>query len=560
MSKALRIKIIDYLRANDADTKYIDIRAHVLNDNDSVNERNELKATLDYLSNKRLIAINGSYEFLHWTASYGLYNLDNKVIATKLTKLGKAYHPENEDDAMEAAVQPVLAVIKKASVSKGEPVLAGEDVEQASPWYTEPEPEKAPENAVEELEQVLPWYTAPEDEKVPENAVAEPEQVLPWYTEREAEITPETPTAETAEQQLPWYTEPTPAAETITNTAESEISEATDKPSEETLPWYVEPATDPEIPAFKMAPDTDDLEYDELPDAQLPWHTEPKEDITSIATDEASTATPEEPLPWYTIPKEEEPAPVAKEEPLPEETERPLPWYTPPVEEVVPVAKEESLPQEAEQPLPWYTPPVKEEVVPVAKEESAPQVAEQPLPWYTPPVKEEIVPVAKEEPLPQVAEQPLPWYTPPVKEGIVPVAKGEPLPQEAEQPLPWYTPPVEEEAVPVASYKPAEAQKEEPVAATFGHKPLEESGPVIYRFPPLEPKPESVVKPAPMVIERLNNNLSSGIDAISNIKIKMEKPAVLTGDFEKNINVILKFVLIVVLFLLFGCIVWLYLG
>jgi len=47
MSKALRIKIIDYLRRHDATVKYIDIKAHVLHDKDSVEQRYAFKATLD---------------------------------------------------------------------------------------------------------------------------------------------------------------------------------------------------------------------------------------------------------------------------------------------------------------------------------------------------------------------------------------------------------------------------------------------------------------------------------------------------------------------------------
>lgn len=110
MSKALRVKIIDYLRHHDAVTQYVDIREHVLSGNDSVEQRNELKATLDYLSNNRFIVINGSYEFLHWSLIDGLYNLDNKVIAAKLTHKGLKYHPEGDAEILEQ-VKPVLAVV-----------------------------------------------------------------------------------------------------------------------------------------------------------------------------------------------------------------------------------------------------------------------------------------------------------------------------------------------------------------------------------------------------------------------------------------------------------------
>ena len=111
MSKALRVKIIDYLRHHDAVTQYIDIRAHVLGGNDSVEQRNELKVTLDYLSNNRFIAINGSYEFLHWKLIEGLYNLDNKVIAAKLTHKGLKYHPDEDTNILQQVAKPVLAVV-----------------------------------------------------------------------------------------------------------------------------------------------------------------------------------------------------------------------------------------------------------------------------------------------------------------------------------------------------------------------------------------------------------------------------------------------------------------
>ena len=293
MSKALRIKIIDYLRRHDATVKYIDIKAHVLHDKDSVEQRDEFKATLDYLSNNKYIAINGSYEFLHWTMAQGLYNLGNKVIAAKLTPKGQNYQPEKDADEMEAAVQPVLAVIKKSNEAKYERAYGAE-------------------------------------------------------------------------------------AEEVT----AEESYETDKTVE---PKYYQP--------------------DEV---SLPWYTETKPEVT------------EEPkLPWYEDVKHDDP------------------------------------------------------------------VAEPKLPWY-----EDVNP-----------------------------AEPQPIPEPFE----------------------------------------EKTEPKIYKFPPIDYKPENITRhPAPMVIEILNENLSQSLDAISNLKIK--KPARLTGDFERDVNVILKFVLVIVLFLFFACIVWLYMG
>jgi len=344
MSKALRIKIIDYLRTNDATTRYIDIRAYVLNERDSVEQRNEFKSTLDYLSNNKLIGINGSYEFLHWTMVNGLYNLSNKVIAAKLTQKGLSYHPENGEDELEAAVQPVLAVIKKSGGAKNEPT-----------------PDNAPAEEVTTVDSVQPVnYPANEPKYY------EPDEItLPWYTETKPEEVEET---------------------NLTSHAEKKDEE----PEEDKLPWYTEPKAE------------------EVEETKLPWYTEAK-------TEE------------------------------PEETK---------------------------------------------------------LPWYT-----------------------------------------EPKPEEGEEPrLPWYD----------------EIKHEE---LQLGHQPVEEEKPepVIYKFPPIDYKSESITKaPSPMVIEILNENLSQSLDAISNFKIK--KPSRLTGDFERDVNVILKFILVVVLFLFFACIVWLYMG
>jgi len=282
MSKALRIKIIDYLREKDATTKYVDIRAELLSSTDSVEHRKEVKATLDFLSNNKLIIINGSYEFLLWTGSNGLYKLDSKIISTKLTPKGETYHPENEADEMEATPHPVLATTHRSQEIKNVQTATGE------------------------------------------------------------------------------------------TQADVVIAE---KPQHSNYPLSTP--------------------------------------VALAVVDEVAHIAPEEPVT-----------------------------------------------------LPWYTP-------------QAPE-----------PVEADIVHPAHE-----------------------------PITQ------------------------PLEARKE----------------PIVYKFPPVDFKSESIVKPAsPMVIEILNENLSSGIDAISNIKIN--RPAALTGDFEKDVNIILKFVLVVVLFLFFACIVWLYLG
>jgi hypothetical protein len=449
MSKALRIKIINYLRDNDAVAKYIDIRAHVLQGRDSVAERNEFKATLDYLSNKRLIAVNGSYEFLHWTVNYGLYNLDGKVIATKLTKAGQVYHPENESDDMEAFVPPVLAVIKKKGDTTKQPVahqVLADTAIAVAPLTMEPEP--------------LPWYVAPKEDEVPV-AKVEPEP-------------------------LPWYVAP----------KEDELPVAKVEP--EPLPWYVAPKED-EVPVAKVEPEP------------LPWYVAPKEDEVR----EAKVET--EPLPWYVAPKEEE-LPAAKVEP------EPLPWYVAPKDDDTEAFDAEMLgdaPETKSDVLPEAKLPEHIEAIPTVPNEVLHKTLKaleeyEPLqPWY--------IENKEQKPEPVLLQPTLP-------EPILP----EPVAKPAEEvvKLPWD---VEAEAS-------ADADKQ----------------PVVYRFPPLDLKQEPVVKASPMVIERLNENLSHGIDAISNIKLK--RPAALTGDFEKDTNVILKFVLIVVLFLLFGCIVWLYLG
>ncbi len=419
MSKALRIKIISYLREQNAVAKYVDIRDHVLSGNDSVAQRNELKATLDYLSNKRLIAINGSYEFLHWTASYGLYNLDNKKIATKLTKTGQAYHPENESDGMEATVPPVLAVIKKSgqqdnTTSQGaeSEVLTMPDT-QPAPVAAEPEP--------------LPWYVASAEPEAQKPVEPEP---LPWYT---APVEPEAEKPTEPEQQLPWYVAP----------AEPEATKPTD--AEPQLPWYTEPEPEP-----AKSPVT--------PDSELPWYVKP--------VHEDGDGFESEMLGDISETKAVEPGEDKKPEPNTPEQPKPAPLK----------GLDEYIPLQA-----WYND--------IEPKSSVPE-----------PVKPE----------PKVPEPQPPTEEPP-------------------RPLPW-----ENET---------EEQKE----------------PVIYRFPPLEFKPENTVKqPQPMVIEKLNENLSHSIDALSNIKIK--RPSMLTGDFEKDGNIIMKFVLVVVLFLLFGCIVWLYMG
>jgi len=233
MSKALRIKIIDYLRRNDATARYIDIKAHILNEKDSVAQRNELKATLDYLANNKLIAINGSYEFLHWTMTNGLYNLNNKVIAAKLTHNGQSYHPENGADEMELAVQPVLAVIRKNAEARGDDVLSShgiqetaiaEETETTNYPVDEPvsfEPIIPAEPKYYEPDEVsLPWY----EETKPEEAI---EDKLPWYNETKPE--------EAIEDKLPWYNETKP-----------------EEVVEDKLPWYNE--TKPEEPQISQAP------------------------------------------------------------------------------------------------------------------------------------------------------------------------------------------------------------------------------------------------------------------------------------------------------------------
>ncbi|WP_295651699.1 hypothetical protein [uncultured Mucilaginibacter sp.] len=327
MSKALRIKIIDYLRRHDATVKYIDIKAHVLHDKDSVEQRDEFKATLDYLSNNKYIAINGSYEFLHWTMAQGLYNLGNKVIAAKLTPKGQNYQPEKGEDEMEAAVQPVLAVIKKSNEAKYERAYGAEAEEVTA------------EESYEADKTVEPKYYQPD------------EVSLPWYTETKPEVT--------EEPKLPWYEDVNPP----------------------------EPVEEPKLPWYEDVKPTEPVE-------------EPK-------------------LPWYEDVKHDDP------------------------------------------------------------------VAEPKLPWY-----EDVNP-----------------------------AEPQPIPEPFE----------------------------------------EKTEPKIYKFPPIDYKPENITRhPAPMVIEILNENLSQSLDAISNLKIK--KPARLTGDFERDVNIILKFVLVVVLFLFFACIVWLYMG
>ena len=530
MSKALRIKIISYLREHDAVTKYVDIRAHVLNENDSVEERNELKATLDYLSNKRLIAINGSYEFLHWTVSYGLYNLDGKKIATKLTKTGQAYHPESESDDMEATVPPVLAVIKKGAKAKNESQVTTYDhgvdtAVEEPPVAAEPEP--------------LPWYTAPIQ---PENETAtEPESTLPWYAEQKTEK----PLGTVEETILPEYTAPLlPIAETITTAPES------------AQPWYVIPEEEKPLEEFTEEPA-----------------------VPSSSTAEPITAAPEPALPWYVIPQEEKPITETTKEPaLPPAQEvvmepEPLPWYAPPVHDEAEAFEAEMLTEapEIKYDEPAATePPIGTELPTEARNTAANDVLKAleeyvPLkPWYVEPVQQE--PQKKAE-----MPEPVPMAAPPVEESAklpwdseqapVEAMQEQPLDAEVKEPavieesteLPWYTEAVVQTPVETSPRLPqdTEVTAQAPVA--------EEKQPVIYRFPPLELKPESVIKtPPPMVIERLNQNLSSGIDAISNIKIK--KPEMLTGDFEKNSNVIMKFVLIIVLFLLFGCIVWVYMG
>ncbi|MBW4889850.1 hypothetical protein KXQ82_08990 [Mucilaginibacter sp. HMF5004] len=462
MSKALRIKIINYLREKDAVAKYVDIREHVLSEKDSVEERNELKATLDYLSNKRLIAINGTYEFLHWTATYGLYNIDNKIIATKLTKAGQSYHPENESDDMEATVQPVLAIIKKKG-DTGQQVQQDILVAPTSTFDVKAEPVQ------------LPWYVAPEKEAeiLPEPVKPVDEQPLPWYI-------PE-PVKPIDEQPLPWYVEPTKE--------EAELLPDAIKPiDEQPLPWYVEPIKEEaEIVAEPLMP------IDEQP---LPWYVEP---VKEEKLAEPIKPIDEQPLPWYVAPKQEE-ADAFEAEMLEDDIE----------------IKTEA-PKEPE--LPWY---------------KAPETVETPKPLHNALKElEEYVPLQ-------------PWYVEPVKEDApVSIPKPESVAKvvEPEPPLPW------------------EAEVKQPVAEE--PKPIaeEKKEPVIYRFPPIEPKPEAMTKTpahAPMAIEVLNENLSNSIDVISNIKLK--KPAMLTGDFEKDTNVVLKFILVVVLFLLFGCIVWLYMG
>jgi hypothetical protein len=570
MSKALRIKIINYLREHDAVTKYVDIRAHVLNDNDSVEERNELKATLDYLSNKRLIAINGSYEFLHWTVSYGLYNLDGKKIATKLTKTGLAYHPESESDDMEATVPPVLAVIKKGAKAKNESQVTTYDssvdtaVEEL-PVTAEPEP--------------LPWYTAPVQPEI--ETLAEPESTLPWYAAPKTEKSLDT----FEETILPEYTAPL-----------SSIAEPISTAPEQPLPWYV-----------------------------IPEEEKPLEEITeeptvpSLPAVETITAAPEPTLPWYVIPEEEKPVTEITDEsalqPAPEVVTEPepLPWYTPPVHEEAetfeaemlteapeikydePAATKSTLatepPTEARNtaandvlkdleeyvPLkPWYVEPVQQEPekkaeIPEPAPMAAPPVEESAkLPWDTEITEQASVEAKQDQSLDTKAKEPaaieesaeLPWYTEtiaqapveqPLKQPLNTDDIKEPAVIEESTKLPWYTETLAQAPVETSPEPPldTEVRAQAPVA--------EEKAPVIYRFPPLELKPESVVKaPPPMAIERLNQNLSSGIDAISNIKIK--KPEMLTGDFEKDSNVIMKFILIIVLFLLFGCIVWVYMG
>jgi hypothetical protein len=500
MSKALRIKIINYLRENDAVAKYIDVRAHVLQDTDSVAERNEFKATLDYLSNNRLIAINGSYEFLHWTVNYGLYNLDGKVIAAKLTKAGQSYHPENESDDMEAFVPPVLAVIKKRGDEKKQSDPTGFVLDEVATLSTE----KA---------EPLPWYVAPTEEpfRITENT--------------SPSVEPEA---------LPWYVAP----------AEEEASQ----PIENTLP-----AVEPE---------------------PLPWYVAPVEEEVSQPTEKTSSTVEAEPLPWYVAPAEEVSQSTENTSPM-AETE-PLPWYVAPKEEVSPVIENIEPPVEKGS-LPWYTeekhddsdvfesemlseaPEVRTGDVPITKthvpdepEQEKPKLTAfqetlkalesyEPLqPWYVESTEQKSVPILPEPSVPK----------PVITEPSVP----EPVMYEASKPEPVQEP---------VNAKPALAPIEPEVklpwdTETVASEPVEERQPVIYRFPPLELKPEIVAKPSPMVIERLNENLSHGIDVISNIKLK--KPAVLTGDFEKDTNVILKFVLVIVLFLLFGCIVWLYLG
>jgi hypothetical protein len=620
MSKALRIKIISYLREHDAVTKYVDIRAHVLNDNDSVEERNELKATLDYLSNKRLIAINGSYEFLYWTVSYGLYNLDGKRIATKLTKTGQAYHPESESDDMEATVPPVLAVIKKGAKAKNENQVTTYDhavdtaVEEL-PVTAEPEP--------------LPWYTAPVQPEV--ETIAEPESTLPWYAEPKAER----PLDVFEETILPEYTAPSspPIAETVTTAPES------------TLPWYVIPEEEKPLeevvakPTLPSPPVVETITSE--PEPTLPWYVIPEEEkpVTETTAEPALQPEPEvvmetEPLHWYTPPEHDEAetfeaemlteAPEIKYE-EPAATKPPLdtvpspearstaandvlkalegyvplkPWYVEPAQQ----EPEKKAELREPEPVPMAAPPVEEsaklpwdteiaEQAPVEAQQEQPldanvnepeQPTKQPLdtevkepavqestglPWYTEAAAQTSVDESLKQPLDTEVKEPavqestgLPWYTETVVQAPVEEPTKEPLDTEVKQSvvqestgLPWYAETVAQTPAELSPKLPwdAEVTAQAPVA--------EEKQPVIYRFPPLELKPESVVKtPPPMVIERLNQNLSSGIDAISNIKIK--KPEMLTGDFEKDSNVIMKFVLIIVLFLLFGCIVWVYMG